>query len=160
MRNFIQDGETLSLVAPYNVLAGGGFKVGAIFAVAVDDALSGASVEGVTEGVFSLAKTSAQAWTQGQRVYWDDTNKRCDSDSTVGLLIGSATVAAANPSSTGAVCLNEGVPGLFEGAQTAIADIATADATDLATAEALANATKAKVNTLLAELRIIGLILP
>lgn len=38
------------------------------------------------------------------------------------------------------------------------ADIATADATDLASAQALANATKAKVNALLAKLRTAGII--
>lgn len=44
------------------------------------------------------------------------------------------------------------------GKQAAVADIATADATDLATAQALANATKAKVNALLATLRTAGVI--
>lgn len=44
------------------------------------------------------------------------------------------------------------------GGQAAIADIATADAADLPTAIALANATKAKVNVILAELRLAGVI--
>jgi hypothetical protein len=43
--------------------------------------------------------------------------------------------------------------------QAAVPDIATADATDLATAITLANATKAKVNALLASLRSAGIIL-
>lgn len=42
----------------------------------------------------------------------------------------------------------------------AVADIATADAIDLATAITLANATKAKVNQLLASLRAAGTLLP
>jgi hypothetical protein len=42
----------------------------------------------------------------------------------------------------------------------AVADIATADATDLPSAIALANATKAKVNELLATLRSSGTIEP
>ena len=42
--------------------------------------------------------------------------------------------------------------------QSAIANIATADATDEATAVALANATKAKVNAILAALRSAGVI--
>jgi hypothetical protein len=42
----------------------------------------------------------------------------------------------------------------------AIADISTADATDLASAITLANDTKAKVNTILAMLRTHGLIAP
>ena len=28
-----------------------------------------------TTGVFDMAKTSAQAWTVGALIYWDDTNK-------------------------------------------------------------------------------------
>lgn len=160
MINFIQKGGTLTFAAPYDVASGAGFLVGAMFAVAVRAALSGAPVEGLRKGVFTLPKTSAQAWTQGQKVYWDDSNKRCDSDGTVGLLIGTAAEIAANPTATGIVVLNCCAPSGLEGPQAAIADIATADATDLASAETLANATKAKFNTLLAELRIAGIILP
>jgi hypothetical protein len=43
-------------------------------------------------------------------------------------------------------------------AAAAVADIATADATDAASAVTLANATKAKVNALLAALRAAGLL--
>lgn len=158
MQNFIQSGKHVTLAAPYDVASGAGFLVGAIFAVAVRSALSGNPVEGCREGVHELPKTSAQAWTQGQKIYWDDANKRCDSDSTVGQLIGMAADAAANPSATGKVILNCCAPSTLEGPQAAIADIATADATDLASAEALANANKAKINAILAALRAAGII--
>lgn len=42
----------------------------------------------------------------------------------------------------------------------AVANIATADGSDAATTQALANATKAKVNDLLAKLRTAGLLTP
>ncbi len=42
----------------------------------------------------------------------------------------------------------------------AVANIATPDATDLASAEVLANANKAKINALLVSLRAAGLLLP
>lgn len=106
MKNFVQEGTTLTLLAPYAVASGGGFQVGALFAVASCDAAAGAPVEGVTRGVFVLPKTGAQAWAIGARVYWDDANKRCDSDSTKGGLIGVAVTAAANPSTEGSVRLN------------------------------------------------------
>jgi predicted RecA/RadA family phage recombinase len=160
MKNFVQKGDTLTLIAPYALASGVGFLVGAIFAVAVFDAAQGDEVEARAEGVFTLPKTAAQAWTQGQKVYWDNVNKRCDSDGTVGMLIGTATEAAANPSGTGTVRLNGGAPGELEGPQAAVPDIAAVDAVDLATVEALANATKATVNALLAELRAAGIILP
>lgn len=42
----------------------------------------------------------------------------------------------------------------------AVANVTTADATDLASAEALANANKAKINELLASLRAAGILAP
>lgn len=109
MKNHVQKGDTLTLLAPYAVASGAGFQVGSIFAIAVASAAIGAAVEGQMEGVFTLPKTSAQAWTVGVKVYWDDANKRCDTTSSVGALIGAATAVAANPSSAGNVRLNGSV---------------------------------------------------
>ena len=106
MKNYINEGKTLSLAAPYAVTSGSGLEVGSIFGVASNDAASGADVEAVTEGVFSLAKNSAEAWTVGELLYWDNTNKVVTATSTGNKLIGVATAAAANPSSTGYVRLN------------------------------------------------------
>lgn len=159
MKNSIQNGVILSLIAPYALASGAGFLVGSIFAVACNAAANGETVEAARTGVYALPKTSAQAWAVGQRIFWDNANKRCDTDSTVGMLIGAATATAANPSSVGNVLLNGTIPTIFEGAQNAIADIAVANATDAATAATLANACKATINTLLSELRIIGVIL-
>lgn len=121
--NYIQEGDVLTLAAPYNVTSGQGAQVGSQFAVALQDTLSTVSGEFATGGVWSLAKTSAQAWTVGQKIYWDNSNKRCDSDGTVGILIGVATAVAANPSSTGNVKLNEAVAATSEGPQAAEADL-------------------------------------
>jgi predicted RecA/RadA family phage recombinase len=123
MRNYVSSGDYLVVTAPRTVTSGEGVLVGSIFGVAEDGATSGDTdlvIE--TEGVFDLAKTSAQAWTAGAKVYWDNTNFRCDSDSTVGQFVGHATAAAANPSSTGRVRLAS--PGsLSEGAQAAIVSL-------------------------------------
>ncbi len=43
MQNFLQEGRTLTLTAPYNVNSGGGMLVGSIFAVATNAASSGAN---------------------------------------------------------------------------------------------------------------------
>lgn len=158
-QSYRQPGDILTLTAPYaRATSGLGAKVGAIFGVSCGTVANAAEGQFMVEGVHELAKTSAQAWSQGDRIYWDDTNKRCDTDSTVGMAIGKATAAAANPSSTGFVLL-EPAP-LLEGAQAAEATIATADASDLATAQALANALKVTVNSLLAKLRTVGIIAP
>ena len=106
MKNFVQRGDILTLVAPYDVAAGAGLLVGAIFGVATSPALSGATVEAAVCGVFELPKTSAQAWTVGAKVYWDDAAKLCTTVNTSNTLIGVAVAAAANPSATGLVRLN------------------------------------------------------
>lgn len=121
--NYVQEGKVLDLTAPYDRTTGQGFQVGSLFAVALGTALSGAAIRGQINGVWTLAKTSAQAWTVGQKIYWDNSNKRCDSDSTVGQLIGVATAVAANPSSTGSVRLNGIAPATAEGPQLAEADL-------------------------------------
>ncbi len=120
MNNYLQTGEKLTVAAPYDRLSGQAALIGSLLGVAVSDVLSGADGVFVTEGVFTLPKTSAQAWTVGQKLYWDNTNKRLDSDSTVGMLVGVATAVAANPSSTGECRLNGSAPSTSEGPQAAI----------------------------------------
>ena len=106
MKNFIQPGEEITLVAPYALTSGQGMLVGSIFGVASNDAASGANVEARLEGVFLLAKLNAEAWTQGALIYWDNTNKWCTIVPTSNKLIGVATAVAVNPSATGYVRLN------------------------------------------------------
>jgi predicted RecA/RadA family phage recombinase len=49
---------------------------------------------------------SAQAWTAGALVYWDDTAKLFTTTSTSNTLAGVAVAIAANPTATGRVRLN------------------------------------------------------
>ena len=106
MKNYVQHGHVLTLAAPYDVVSGAGLLVGSIFAVATADALSGADVEAQVTGVVDLAKVSAQAWTVGVLIYWDNSAKLATTTSSTNKLIGVATAVAANPSSTGRVRLN------------------------------------------------------
>lgn len=106
MKNFIQAGDNITVTAPYDVTAGGGVLVGSLFGIAVGDATSGDKVTIVRKGVFSHAKTSAQAWTFGAKIYWDATNKVFTTTATSNTLVGVAVAAAANPSATGKVLLD------------------------------------------------------
>lgn len=106
MKNYVMDDRVITVAAPADVLSGAGVLVGTMFGVAAFDALSGVNVEIVTEGVFDLPKASAQAWTQGATIYWDNTAKNCTTTATSNTKIGVATDAAANPSSVGRVRLN------------------------------------------------------
>ncbi|WP_274626568.1 DUF2190 family protein [Arvimicrobium flavum] len=106
MKNFIQQGDTIEVLAPYDVTSGGGALVGDLFGVAVTDAASGAKLQLKTTGVFDLAKTSAQAWTPGVVIYWDNTTKKATTTATSNKVIGVALLDAANPSASGRVRLN------------------------------------------------------
>jgi predicted RecA/RadA family phage recombinase len=101
-------GNTIDVTAPYTVASGAGCQVGSMFGVAAYDAASGATVTLSLENmIVTLAKTSAQAWTVGQLLYWDNTNKVVTSAAgTANVKIGFAAAVAANPSSTGSVRLN------------------------------------------------------
>lgn len=105
-QNFKQPGSTVTLAAPYAVAAGAGALVGSLFGVSQKTLANAASGEFDTTGVFTLTKTSAQAWTVGAKIYWDNTAKECTTTSTSNTLIGCALEAAANPSATGVVRLN------------------------------------------------------
>lgn len=77
MKNYVAEGDIITLTAPYARLSGEGALVGSIFGVAVADVANGADGEFKTEGVFNLAKAASQAWAVGARIYWDDTAKVC-----------------------------------------------------------------------------------
>jgi predicted RecA/RadA family phage recombinase len=106
MKNYIQPGDVVTVAAPYDVTSGSGVLVGTLFGIAAFSAVSGASVEIQIVGVFDVAKVSAQAWTQGAAVYWDDTAKNFTTTSASNTLVAKATEAAANPSAVGRVRLN------------------------------------------------------
>jgi predicted RecA/RadA family phage recombinase len=93
MDNYVQPGKTLTLIAPSGgVTAGLGYLIGSIFVVAAVTAAEAETFAGDTEGVFTLAKVGSQAWSPGDRVYWDGGNSRCTKTAASGLqFIGFAT---------------------------------------------------------------------
>ena len=105
MRNFVQDGDTITLFAPYAVASGGGLQVGSIFAVAKTAAALNAAVETKVAGVVDLAK-AAGAVTQGQKIYWDNAAKVVTTVVGSNILIGAATQAAAGGDVAARVRLN------------------------------------------------------
>ena len=108
MKNYVQKGETLTLNAPYAVSSGGGALVGSIFGVAATDYASGAEGEFQVQGVFDLTRETggSTAWSSGDLIYWDNTNKRATKTATSNKLIGVAARAAADGDATGRVRLN------------------------------------------------------
>jgi predicted RecA/RadA family phage recombinase len=109
MKNFIQPGNVITVTAPAGgVLSGAGLLVGSLFGIANGKAAQDEDVELSLTGVYALPKVSAQAWTQGAKIYWDNATKLATTAAAAGAnaLIGVATKAAANPSAEGEVRLS------------------------------------------------------
>lgn len=101
MRNFVKEGDTLTLTPAAAVASGVGYLFGtALFGVATNDVASGAAGEFITEGVVEIAKTSALAIAVGDRLYWDAANKCVNKTTASQECVGVAVAAAANPSAT------------------------------------------------------------
>lgn len=93
MKNFKQQGDNLTLPAPYDVASGGGALIGSVFGIASVTALSGVAVAFVRVGVFTLPKPGSQAWAVGAKLYWDNTAKNVTTTSSGNTLIGAAAAA-------------------------------------------------------------------
>jgi len=106
MKTFTQiaDAVQFTAVAP-GAVSGTGQKIGDILVIAAITAATGQPFTGQLTGVVEHAKLSAQAWTEGAQVNWDDTNKRFTTVTTGNFRAGVAYRVAANPSATGFVLL-------------------------------------------------------
>ena len=101
MKNFVQEGDVLTLTPTAAVASGVGYLFGtSLFGVATNDVAANAAGEFLTEGVVELGKTSALAIAIGDRVFWDATNKVVNKTTTAQQCVGIAVSAAANPSAT------------------------------------------------------------
>jgi predicted RecA/RadA family phage recombinase len=106
MKTFVQSGDDLTFTAPAGgVTAGTGVKIGDLLVIAETTAAAGETFVGRRTGVVEHAKLAAQAWTEGQQVNWDDTNKRFTTVTTGNFRAGVAAAVAGNPSNTGKVLL-------------------------------------------------------
>lgn len=109
MKNYIQHGDTLDLIAPSGgVVSGSPVKIGDILVVPQISAAEGEVFTGKRTGVILAVKYGAgsgQAWAQGETVYWDNTNKRFTKTSTDNLKAGVAVEAALTAATEGKVLL-------------------------------------------------------
>lgn len=86
MKNFVQEGKILDLVAPATAVSGVPFVVGPaahkLVGVPQASVASGETVACVVEGVVELTKQAADDFVAGEIAYWDDTNKRVEKTAT------------------------------------------------------------------------------
>lgn len=105
MKNYIQDGIALDLVAPAALVSGQVFKIGAIIAIAAIDAASGATLAGYVQGCYTVPKATGAAWAVGDTLYWDDTAKNFTKTATSNTKAGYAIAIAASGDATGIIRL-------------------------------------------------------
>lgn len=90
-RNFVQPGDTITMIAPAAVASGAGVLVGAVFGIALHDAAQGAPVEVKRTGVWDVAKATGQAWVADTtKLYWDNTAKNVTTTVGTNVLVGVA----------------------------------------------------------------------
>lgn len=106
MRNYLQRGDTLDIVAAAAVASGDVVIAGSIIGVSNVKAAIGETFALDVVGVFTLPKVSALAIAVGDKVYWDSAAKVVTKTAASNTLLGVATTAAANPSATVNVRLN------------------------------------------------------
>lgn len=107
MKNAQQNGDVLDLVAPAGgVVSGTPVKIGQMIVVPQATAAVGVVFAGVRKGVFAgVAKATGAAWSEGDRLYWNDTNKNFTKTSTGATECAIAVKAAASGDATGTVLL-------------------------------------------------------
>lgn len=106
MKNFVQTGDVITVIAPYAVTSGQGVQVGSLFGVATCDAANGASVDIVPEGVFDLTAVTADTGNAGAKMYWDNTARRLTTTATNNTLVGCLTAAKGGSDTTARVYLD------------------------------------------------------
>jgi predicted RecA/RadA family phage recombinase len=105
MKNFLQDGDVLTLPAPVGgVLSGQGMVAGKFFGVASTNAAAGASVEVAVVGVYELPAVGPIV--QGGLCYWDGAAKKVTATAAGNTLVGAATEAVGGGETVAKVRLN------------------------------------------------------
>jgi predicted RecA/RadA family phage recombinase len=109
MKNYVQEGDVITVPAPYAVTSGQGVLIGSLFGVAGCDAASGANVEIVPEGVFDITANVADVATAGTKAYWDNVNRRITTPAAGNQLVGALTLAKGGSDTTARVFLDGAV---------------------------------------------------
>lgn len=108
MKNYISDGSTLPLAVPYSggVTAGQGMLVGTfLFGIAATAGAQNAVITAAVTGVFDIAKEPSLVVAAGDKIWWDNTNRRGTKTATANVPIGIAVQAEAGATTTVRVLL-------------------------------------------------------
>jgi predicted RecA/RadA family phage recombinase len=151
-KSFRSPGKVMDFVTGADQLSGDVVAIGGGFGVLSNDTKSGLVGSLALEGVFKLPKATG-AWVQGDQIFWDGSAKKCTKTKTGNTQIGLAWQAQGSADALGEVLLSD----QSDYKAAVIAAIATADGSDAASTQALANSTKVTVNAILVALKNAGL---
>ncbi len=155
MKSFIQEGDTIDHIAGADIASDDVVVLGNRIGVACADILNGASGSVKVKGVFKLPKTDAQSWAVYDEVFYDSGTGLLTNATGAGKIhAGFCVIAAGSSDAEGYIMLSEPAK-----RAATIAAVATADGSDAATTQALANALKASHNDLIAKLKAAGIVL-
>lgn len=91
MNDAIQSGRVLELTAPSaGVVSGTAYKIGSLVVVATESKAETLKFNALVVGVADLTKVADEIWTEGEKVYWDDSAKKVTTVSGGNTLIGTA----------------------------------------------------------------------
>ena len=107
-KNYVQEGKIMDFVngTGSDITSGDGVVASTQFGVAITDIKDTATGSVAIVGVYKLAKITTQAFTQGAKLYWDETNKQLTTTATGNKVAGHAFDPAATTDTEATINLN------------------------------------------------------
>lgn len=93
MKTYFEDGDVLTLTAPTGgVVSGTGYLVGSLVVVATKTVAQTLPFEGLAVGCVNVTKVAEETWTEGLKIYFDESEGKftLDSDTGANPLVGVA----------------------------------------------------------------------
>lgn len=91
MKTYSQPGEILTLTAPSGgVVSGTAYLIGTLVVIATETVAQTLSFAALVCGVVDVPKVADEGWTEGLKLYWDDSAKKFTATASTNTLVGVA----------------------------------------------------------------------
>jgi predicted RecA/RadA family phage recombinase len=107
MKNYVAKGDIIDLVAAGAITSGTPVVMTDVVGVPLISGVSGDTIPCAVEGIYELTKLTGEAWTLGQKVYWDPGAVKCTTTAGALKQIGNASAAALSGDVIGRVKLGK-----------------------------------------------------
>lgn len=156
-QNFRHEGNHLIFTAGADVASGQPVQNGKIVGISLRNVANGAKGQMATRGVFQLAKKASLAITAGDALYWDASPGEITATAADGFFIGFAAETVAGSATKVEVLLVQDAGQSSIPVAAVVAAVTTANGSDAATTQALANQLKTSLNAILTSLKDAGI---